>query len=95
VAIAPGSTFTNGPPDVEVVSLRTSQTTATTQCAGNIVVGLGQRPPARRRSSIRHSALQREVQRAHDNDLFEMDTFSRPTTAEQHRKLNRQSWLDA
>jgi hypothetical protein len=56
---------------------------------------LGQRPPARRRSSIRRQSLEREVQRAHDNDLFELDTFSRPTSTDQHHKLNKESWLNA
>ena len=40
-------------------------------------------------------AAGREVQCAHENDLFEMDTFSLRTTAEQQRKLNRGSWIDA
>jgi hypothetical protein len=56
---------------------------------------LGQQPPVRRRSSIQRNALAREVQCAHENDLFEMDTFSLRKTAEQQRKLNRGSWIDA
>jgi hypothetical protein len=39
VAIEPGQIFTTGPPDVEVVSM-TAQANASTQCAGNVVVGL-------------------------------------------------------
>jgi hypothetical protein len=53
---------------------------------------LGQRPPARRRSSAR--SLESEVRRVHENDMFELSTFSRPAD-EHHHKLNKESWLNA
>jgi hypothetical protein len=53
---------------------------------------LGQRPPVRRRSSLlRQSPLEREVQRLHENDMFEME----PVSKEQQRKLHRESWISA
>jgi hypothetical protein len=53
---------------------------------------LGQRPPVRRRSSLlRQSPLEREVQRLHENEMFEME----PISKEQQRKLNMESWISA
>jgi hypothetical protein len=53
---------------------------------------LGQLPPARRRSSLlRQTPLEREVQRLHENDMFELEPISR----EQQRKLHRESWMSA
>jgi hypothetical protein len=39
-ALPVASRFTNGPPDVEAVSIPTAQTTTSAQCAGNVIVGL-------------------------------------------------------
>jgi hypothetical protein len=47
-------------------------------------------PPERRRSSVKNTSLEREVQRSQGNDLFEMKSVS----TEQHHKLNRQSWVN-
>jgi hypothetical protein len=52
---------------------------------------LGQKPPARRRSSVRQTALEQQVQRLHENDMFEME----PISKEQQRKLHRESWISA
>jgi hypothetical protein len=39
-ALPVASSFANGPPDVDAVSIPTAQTTSSSQCAGNIIVGL-------------------------------------------------------
>jgi hypothetical protein len=49
---------------------------------------LGQKPPARRRSSVRNTTLERQVQRVHENDLFEMDTIA-------SYQLHKESWVSA
>jgi hypothetical protein len=49
---------------------------------------LGQKPPARRRSSLRNTSLERQVQRVHENDMFEMDTIA-------SYQLHKESWASA
>jgi hypothetical protein len=51
---------------------------------------LEQLPPVRRRSSVRNTSLERELQRVQGNDLSETKLS---VSADQHHKLNRQSWV--